>query len=621
MKKFYVLICLIGLSAYTIGQTYLSENFSSNQMPPSGWSIDNLATKWSVSGTANAGGTAPEAMFTWINEINYTRLISPEVDMTGVTSISLMFNMFYDDYTGTGPLAGVATRSGGGDWTSVWEINPTSNVGPDQFAIEIDNADLGQTDFQFCFYLDGNLYNIDYWYIDDILLFNPLALDAELSAINVPQYIPYGNDVELTGTVKNLGSETITSMDITYSVNEGEANTYEVTGLSLEFGQSFNFTHDTPINLPEAGTYQVDVTVENINGGEDEDISNNMLTAYVGAVPFIPEKKVFAEEATGTWCGWCVRGTCYMDYMYDTYPDTWLGVAIHNSDPMENAVYDDAISGIIPNFPGYPSATVDRSGANYVDPSGFEDAYMERIDAISPATIHIVNFNWEPVTRVVTFELKAEFIVDVYNELRFAAVMVEDSVWGTSSQWAQANYYSGGANGPMCGYEDMPNPVPAADMHYDHVAREILDGPFGTAGSLPEAMMAGESYFFEYTYTVPEEWIFENMHFIGLLLDQTTGEVLNCNDQINYTTGIEDNKTIADLNVYPNPTTGVVYFSGTDLDQAVVTVYNITGSEVGTFTNIHAEKLDLSHLQDGIYILNVVIDNQTTLKKKISILK
>lgn len=621
MKKLYVLVCLLGLSVFSFGQTYLSENFSDGQMPPEGWTIDNLAAQWDVGASANAGGTAPEAVFTWIQQVNYSRLITPEIDLTGVTSISLLFNHFYDDYSGAGPIAGVATRSGGGDWTSAWEINPTANVGPEQLAIEIDNADVGQSDFQFCFYLDGDLYNLDYWFIDDILLFNPLSLDGELSVVNLPQYVPYGENVDLTGTVKNLGSDVITSFDITYSVNEGDAVTYSVSDVSIAFGESYNFTHDTPIFLEEAGSYQVDVILENINGGVDEDPSNNMLTAFVGAVPFIPEKKVFAEEATGTWCGWCTRGTCYMDYMYDTYPDTWLGVAIHNGDPMTNTAYDQAIGGIIPNFPGYPSATVDRSGNNYVDPSGFEDAYNERIEAIAPATIHIVNFNFDETTNVVTFELKAQFIVDVYNELRFGAAIVEDSVWGTSAQWAQANYYSGGGNGAMCGFEDMPNPIPASDMHYDHVAREILDTPFGTAGSIPSPALAGESYFYEYTYTIPEDWIFDKLTFIGLLMDQTTGEILNCNDQINYTTDIADQQSELNLNVYPNPTSGVVYFSGENLDQAVVTVYNITGSVVGTYNNIRSEKLDLSHLQDGVYILNVVVDNKVSMKKKISILK
>ncbi len=46
--------------------------------------------------------------------------------------------------------------------------------------IEITNDDVGQPDFQICCYLEGNLFNLDYWYIDNIRLFHPIQLDMVL---------------------------------------------------------------------------------------------------------------------------------------------------------------------------------------------------------------------------------------------------------------------------------------------------------------------------------------------------------------------------------------------------------------------------------------------------------
>ena len=65
-----------------------------------------------------------------------------------------------DHYEGAYTV-GVATRSGGGDWSSVWElVNPTG-VPAEEVEISISNGDIGQPDFEICFYFSGNSYNIN----------------------------------------------------------------------------------------------------------------------------------------------------------------------------------------------------------------------------------------------------------------------------------------------------------------------------------------------------------------------------------------------------------------------------------------------------------------------------
>jgi hypothetical protein len=504
MKKFYFLIYFVSVSMILFGQTYLSEDFSSSQMPPTGWTIEGLPAQWSISTSNSAGGIAPEGMFTYINQTTTTRLISPQIDLSGLTSVAISFKHLYDDYPGAGPALGVSTRSAGGSWNQVWEVSPTSNLGPEDKTIVVSNGDVGQSDFQFCFYFNGNMYNLDYWYVDDISVFTPFDIDAQLTQVDLPQYVEFGSELEVTGKVKNMGVSNINSFDISYTVDGGTPAVSSVSGINIPLGGFYTFTHDTPIILPEAGTYEIVVNIENVNGSIDNNPDNNTLTKYVGAVPFIPSKKVIGEEATGTWCGWCVRGICFMDYMSETYPETWIGIAVHNGDPMVVTAYDNAIPSIIPNFPGYPSGAIDRAGDNYWDPSDFETGYQQRIEAISPATIEIVNFSWDPVSRVVDFDLQSEFVVDINHELRFCAIMTEDSCWGTTAQWNQTNYYAGGGNGTMCGFENLPGTIPASQMHYDHVARAILDTPYGTPGSLPTTITAGDVVSYSYTYTLPD---------------------------------------------------------------------------------------------------------------------
>lgn len=185
-----------------LGQIYLSEDFSSNQMPPAGWSIDNVAEQWTSNPSANAGGAPPEARFQWIQLVDVTKLISPQIDLTGLDTVLFQFNHMYDYYQGAGPSIGIATRSNNGDWTSIWQLTPNVNIGPETVELEISNNDVGQADFQICFYIIGDLFNLDYWYIDDILLYRPEYLDLKLflegpfmedqmtNDLNVLEYIP-----------------------------------------------------------------------------------------------------------------------------------------------------------------------------------------------------------------------------------------------------------------------------------------------------------------------------------------------------------------------------------------------------------------------------------------------
>lgn len=618
MKKVYIITLIFGLCVSLTGQQYLSEDFSSNQMPPSGWSIDGLPAQWSVVNGNTAGGTAPEAMFTYINQTTTSRLVSPEIDLTGLSSVTISFKHFYDDYPGAGPAIGLATRSSGGTWNQVWQVSPNSNLGPEDKTIEVTNSDVGSSDFQFCLYLNGNMYNVDYWYLDDIRVFTPYELDAELTQVDLPAYVQYGTELDVAGTVKNMGSNAITSFDVSYTVNGGAPAVYAVTGVNIPLGGFYDFMHDTPMVLPEAGTYEVVVTIENVNGGSDNDPENNTLTRYVGAVPFIPAKKVIGEEATGTWCGWCVRGICFMDYMSETYPETWIGIAVHNADPMVVTAYDNAIPSIIPNFPGYPSGAIDRAGDNYWDPSDFETGYQQRMSAISPATIDIVDFTWDPVTRIVNFNLRSEFVVDINHELRFCAIMTEDSCWGTSAQWGQTNYYAGGGNGPMCGFESLPGQIPASQMHYDHVARAILDTPYGTPGSLPLSIAAGDIITYSYSYTLPDSWIYEKMHFIGALIDMSNGEILNANNVINFATGIGE-KDMDNVNIYPNPAAGKVTIEG--VADAEVLIYSSSGNLVYTGHIFSSGELDLSTMDNGFYFVVIKLADKTTIHRKISIIR
>lgn len=149
-------------------------------MPPNGWIIDNVSEQWTANVSANSGGISPEARFQWIQIVDETKLISPQIDLAGQSSVFLQFKHMYDYYQGEGPSIGAATRWNNSEWTSIWQLTPNVNIGPEIIELEISNENLGQDDFQFCFYIIGDLYNLNYWYVDNILLHKPLQLYLKL---------------------------------------------------------------------------------------------------------------------------------------------------------------------------------------------------------------------------------------------------------------------------------------------------------------------------------------------------------------------------------------------------------------------------------------------------------
>lgn len=81
--------------------------------------------------------------------------------------------------------------------------------------------------------------------------------------------------------------------------------------------------------------------------------------------------------------------------------------------------------------------------------------------------------------------------------------------------------------------------------------------------------------------------------------------------------GVNDQQ-IVEVNVYPNPTTGIVNLvSGKNIDN--VNVYDVSGRLVKTVNKISSDKsvLDLSNLANGTYILKIQTDKKVVTKKVI----
>jgi hypothetical protein len=67
------------------------------------------------------------------------------------------------------------------------------------------------------------------------------------------------------------------------------------------------------------------------------------------------------------------------------------------------------------------------------------------------------------------------------------------------------------------------------------------------------------------------------------------------------------------INVYPNPTNGLINLNFTN--NVSFDIFSINGKLINGYTNFRDNRLDLSYLQNGVYFIQFHIDDKIIVKK------
>jgi hypothetical protein len=474
------------------------------------------------------------------------------------------------------------------------------------------------------FPLTGNQFYVDDVNYEYTGYTQPQLNGAMTSIVNMSSGL-VGQSVTPTLQVRNLGLTAINSFSVNLDYS-GQSHSMDITGVNIAPLAFYDVVLDQNFTLG-AGTQTATATISNVNGGADNDALDNVKTLDITPIQPALGKKVVAEEGTGTWCPWCVRGAVFMELLSDRYDEFYIGIAVHNADPMTVTEYDAAIGGLIT---GYPSGLVDRAGGEF-DPSQFEIPFLERVQT-TPMTFIQNGATWNPGTRELNVSAMATFQQTVTGNYRMAIVLTEDGVTGTTTDYAQNNAYAGGANGAMGGYETLPSPVPAAQMVYDHVARAITPSFDGLNNAFTGGQNAGNSTAYNTTFTLPAEWDENNVHIVAMVI-APDGTIDNA-ESVTIAQGVE-NGFIAGLvlgqneivestfekqiQLYPNPATdnSFINLNLTNSEKVTVTLMSSDGKIVadksyGELNGSLRLPVNLSGLSNGLYLVKVMIGDQVT---------
>ncbi|MBR9920384.1 MAG: Omp28-related outer membrane protein [Bacteroidetes bacterium] len=629
MKKLFTLTLALFATAGLMAQVYVNEDFNDASMP-AGWTQVSLASDggWLFGDAEDLGSSfwAPDdngSNFAATNDDacncdkSYDVLMLPSIDVSGASELYLDMDVNFGGFTygGATEVASVVySIDGGANWEVAGEIAGSGDVSWYPQSWDLSSLTGNAALMVAVVYEDngGWLYGLG---VDNVKLYSSLPGDdvkLDASIAGGQKFYQTGNDVDLNFTITNVGGNDITAVDVTWT-DGTNSYTENLTGLSIAPGASADYTHSTPVTVSEAVKYVIDITAENVNGTDDPDMSNNDASLSVSGISFVPAKKVVAEEATGTWCGWCPRGFVFMEQLEDEHGDDFIGLGVHNGDPMAVTAYDNGLTSF-PGFTGFPSVVFER--AEVIDPSAMPAAYDNYITRTVPvaATVSVADF--DAGTRELSINAKATFATEMAaSDYNLVIVLEENGVTGTGSGYNQANYYAGGGAGTMGGWETLPDVVPAADMVYDDVARDILNGWNGYAGT--EDVVADQTVVWEGTYDVPAEWDETNLYVVFFVVDATNGQILNADDKlVGEPSAVEDIDALTDVRVMPNPTQGLAELSMnfTEAVDVNIDVLNNVGQTVYTaqYNNTVGGnyQLDLSNQASGVYHVRVVVDGQ-----------
>lgn len=383
---------------------------------------------------------------------------------------------------------------------------------------------------------------------------------------------------DLPLTVSNAGNNGISSLTVRSTVgdvvSECEVKPEKtITGI----GKDYSFVAN--IKTPDVtGSFDIKVEIVKVNGAEIAEPAT--ATGKMLLISRIVEHKVFYEEFTGMWCGWCPRGYVACEKIKQVYGDKVVVVAAHNGDALECKDY----AKVIKMVSGFPGCIIDRTlnvdpyyGSSEADFGVSED--INKLKAIAP----IAEIEAKPVIDgdilTANAEVKFLFSGDASN-YAIGYVITEDGM--TNSKWAQANNY---AQFKGQGLEDIEplfdqwvnGKSQVKGIPYGEVAIAAKGIETGVAGSVPSSVQEDVAIAHSVEFDLSKYKKIQNrdnMNLIVVLFDTTTGVVVN-----------------ADLTKFTDATAGIEGVESDNENVEEVARYTVDGARInGTQKGINIVK-------------------------------
>jgi len=261
---------------------------------PAGWTVVGLGTtNWSVQNSNSAGGTAPELRLSWSPSFNgVSRLVTHTFGTDGREELRLKFRHYLNNFAVTGQTLAIQASFDNGDWVDVWTHTVAGSL-PAQQVVAYFDVPAGATTMKLCFKYQGDSYQINYWYIDDVVV-EPVV-DNDLAAISLAGSATptVGMDFNYTVTIQNSGTATQSNYTVKL-MKQGGVELASVDGEEIAFAEIQQYVLTWTPSAADEGP----ISIYGFIDFEDDEIQGNNQTALKPIV-VQPEGTVVATIGEG----------------------------------------------------------------------------------------------------------------------------------------------------------------------------------------------------------------------------------------------------------------------------------------------------------------------------------
>lgn len=486
-------------------------------------------------------------------------------------------------------------------------------------------------------------------WIDDIQVATISSVrDIVLNKVEAKKYNLTNVSDTVWATFTNIGSQPITTLVLNYQYGTSIPVTQTLTSTlgwgnmavaHVSFAQQFNFT--------SPGIYPVKVWASQINGSAPQVTSNDTAYMNVTAITTNVPRTVLMEQFVSAFDG---DSPDAQEKAQALSSSSMIVVNVHSADAMQ---IPDALSLFFDFKKANSTAIFDRFYFKEVSKvavakTNYIDKRDKRISAVSPASVTIVNKNYNSSTRELSFTVKADFVGEVKGDYRINAYLTENHVYGDPAD-TTANGYN-----QLSGYYSVPwspyylkgyfsntynsHVLNAWQFSHNNVLIKAFDGVYGFQDTIPSnGGTTGNSYTASYTVTLPtfttaHTFVADNIYIVGFVgeLGNTVNErtILN-STQAKMTSnaeviGLTENPfEKLSFTMFPNPSEGKLYIglSEKQLNKYFyVSIKDLLGRTVHTsklYSTMHVNELNVQGLETGTYIVELEQNGQKTTQKLI----
>ena len=328
--KFKLLVLALGLLSFgTNAQVLFEENFDGCALPTD-WSSSTVTGSDDWLFGDNTGDNVDGTCMAYFDDdaigdlaaFSLVEIESPTIDLSGNSAAEMTFDYVFEDL---GASAFHVLFWNGSSYDTVFTETTDPGCfgwspfcGPRQAVINV--SDHLNSDFKFkLVYDDGDDWS---WYVgvDNIVIEAPAGTEAELTSIDTPNDGCGLTMVNVSLSITNLGSDTVTSIDASYDI-DGMGAVAETFTVSIPFGGTEQVTFTTQFDASAIATYSIEAWID-LAG--DTVQTNDSLTASFSNIPVISGLPYFEdfENGDGGWISGGINSSWELGLPTNTFIDT-----------------------------------------------------------------------------------------------------------------------------------------------------------------------------------------------------------------------------------------------------------------------------------------------------------